>query len=72
VTCTDPDRFSEVLRCKRGINLHLKMWADGWDDFCEPLGYYMEVFDDPPPWVEQSFKNQVMKGILRRHRRRGG
>ena len=37
------------------------MWVDGFDDFGEGINVYLKEFENPPEWVEKSFRNQLRK-----------
>ena len=50
ISSSEPELMSEVIRCKKSINLHIKMWVEGFEDMMEGIDYY-----SPPPWVEISF-----------------
>lgn len=56
--CSEPQLFMEVLRCKKSINLHIKMWADGYNDCLIGIQEYLDELIDPPSWVQKSLKNQ--------------
>ncbi len=62
--CREPELLSELMICKKSIGFHLKMWAEGFDDFCEPINYYLAEFIDPPDWVVRALTNLFKK----RHR----
>ena len=62
-SCIEPVLLEELLTCKRTINLHLKIWSDGWSDMCEPIEYYLDEFIEPPDWIRKSLQNQIYKKI---------
>lgn len=60
--CYEPELFVEIMSCKKSINLHFKMWAEGWRDCLIPVSELMESFSgEIPNWVEISLQNQVDK-----------
>jgi len=44
VTTNEPELLNEILRCKKSINLHIKMWVEGYEDMLESVEYYMSLF----------------------------
>ncbi len=68
VPCNEPELFKNLLTTKKGINFHFKMWAEGFNDFREPIDYYLDEFDDPPKWVRSAFIEQVAKQHVLRHK----
>ena len=56
--CREPQLFMEILRCKKSINFHLKMWAEGYNDYLMGIKEYLNELIDPPLWVEKSLRNQ--------------
>ncbi len=68
VLTREPDLLKEIIICKKSINLHIRSWAEGWDDVCEPIKTYMDEFIDPPEWIERALKEQVLKITVRQIR----
>ena len=66
-TC-EPDLLGKIIQCKKSINLHIKMWVEGFEDMMEGVQYYMDIFIDPPPWVEDSFRKQLRRKLLQNQR----
>ena len=61
--CTEPEIVREVLKFKKGLNFHIKMWVEGYDDMMMGIGEYLEMFTDPPDWVEKGFRNQLERRL---------
>ncbi len=59
--CTDPEVVFKVLRFKKSLNFWIKTWIDGYMDMMEPIEFYISQFDNPPEWVEKSFRHQLQK-----------
>lgn len=60
-TC-EPELLAEVIVCKKSINMHIKQWAEGYEDcFIGRQEYLEEFLGDVPEWVVKSFKNQILK-----------
>ena len=58
----EPELLESILKCKKSINLHIKMWIEGYDDMMEDVEYYMKLFNgEPPSWVEDSFRKQLSR-----------
>jgi hypothetical protein len=69
VPTKEPDLLRSIIVCKKSINLHIKMWAQGYDEMIEPIDFYLNVFvGAPPPWVEQSLRKQLQRRRLKSHR----
>ncbi len=66
--CREPELFSELVACKKSVNLHLILWAEGYQDCLIPISELMETFIEPPDWVEESFRNQIQK-ILKKEKK---
>lgn len=64
VLCREPSLLKEIITCKKSVNLHIRSWAEGWDDCCESIETYLAEFTDPPEWVEKALKEQVLKTIV--------
>jgi hypothetical protein len=62
LSCNDLVLLQELITSKGSINLHIKMWVDGWYDMLEPIGYYLDSFIGPvPEWIKNSILNQLRK-----------
>lgn len=59
-TC-EVEKILGIIAFKKALNFHLKMWAEGYSDMFMGVHEYMEEFDNPPEWVEKSFRNQIAK-----------
>jgi hypothetical protein len=60
----EPQLLKSIIICKKSINLHIKMWVEGYDDMMEGVDFYMDMFDGQvrqPPWVEDSFRKQLVR-----------
>lgn len=67
--CCEPEIFKKIITCKKSINLHLKMWADGWYDMLEPVEYYLNEFNGHiPKWVKKSLLKQKNKVGFKLHK----
>jgi hypothetical protein len=62
--CREPNLLKEIITCKKSINLHIRSWAEGWTDVCEPLDTYLSEFTNPPEWIERALGEQVVKVIV--------
>ncbi len=62
-TCSEPKLVADVLRFKKALNFHIKQWSEGYNDCGMPIQEYLEMFSDPPDWVETSFRNQLYKVV---------
>jgi len=66
VSTREPDLLKEIITCKKSINLHIKMWVEGYEDMMEGVEYYLEnCVQEPPPWVEDSFRKQLRRRFKR-------
>ena len=66
LTTNEPELLKSIIVCKKSINLHIKMWVDGYDEMMESVGFYLSLFEgEPPPWVEDSFRKQLRRKIER-------
>ena len=66
----EPSLLQSVIVCKKSINLHLKMWVEGYDEMMESVGFYMNLFEgEPPRWVEDSFRKQLRRKIVGNRRK---
>ncbi len=63
LSCKEPELLREIFTCKVAVNLHLKMWADGQLDSMIPIEELMAEFIEPPSWVEESLRNQIIKAM---------
>lgn len=61
IPCSEPNKLIDLLKTKKAINFHLKMWGEGFDDMRMGVFEYMQEFIDPPAWVETSFREQIRK-----------
>lgn len=59
--CYEPNLFLELLICKKSINLHIKMWASGYDEAMIGFPELLNTFKNPPAWVESSLRKQIYK-----------
>ncbi len=59
--CREPELFAEIMSCKKSINLHLIMWAEGYQDCLISVSELMESFIDPPTWVKEALIKQIEK-----------
>ena len=78
VPCREPELFQKILICKKAINMHIKMWADGYLDCMIPMEdheprleegddtFLLDEFVDPPEWVATSLRNQIAKALHRK------
>ena len=57
----EAELLHDILITKAAINFHLKMWAEGYDDMFMGVQDYMAEFDNPPEWVEKSFRTLKTK-----------
>lgn len=63
----EPDLLKSIIVCKKSINLHIKMWVEGYDEMMEGVEFYLNIFvGDPPPWVEQSFRKQLQRRQIKK------
>ena len=64
--CKEKIQIESVLRCKKSINLHIKMWAEGFWDLMEPLEFYLESFQgEIPEWVAKSLEKAKNKEMIK-------
>ena len=61
IACKEVDLLKGVMTCKKSINFHIKLWAEGFKDFGEDIEYYINEFIRPPEWVRVSLNNQINK-----------
>ena len=59
--CREPQLLRDVWICKKSVNFHCKMWAQGYHDAFMGVAELIDSFDDPPYWVELSLKKQIYK-----------
>lgn len=63
VACKEAILLKEIIVCKKSINLHIKMWSEGYGDCLMGVGCYIKEFINPPEWVERAFRKQLYKKI---------
>jgi len=62
----EPELLQSLIVCKKSINLHIKLWVESYDDMVEGVDFYMNLFQGtPPPWVEDSFRKQLSRQMMR-------
>lgn len=66
--CRHPRVFQAVHRAKGRINLQIKMWAEGQADVMIPISEYIEVFTNPPGWVEKAIRGAIAKESWKKYR----
>ena len=60
----EPELLKSVIICKKSINLHIKMWVEGYGEMMEGVEFYMDLFQgEPPQWVENSFLKQLQRKL---------
>ena len=62
--CCEPDLFLELLICKKSVNLHIKMWASGYEEAMIGFPELMATFKNPPSWVDSSLRKQIYKASI--------
>jgi len=56
--CKEPSLAKKIVVTKKSINMHLKMWAEGYNDCLMGVQDYISSFNDPKPeWVTRSLIN---------------
>lgn len=57
-----PKVVGMAINCKKSINFHLKLWAEGYNDCLIGRDEYLKEFlGAVPEWVNDSFVNQRFK-----------
>jgi hypothetical protein len=69
MSCKEPELLEEIFACKVAVNMHLKVWADGYTDVAIPAEELLKEFIDPPEWVGESLRNQIKKKLLKEFNR---
>lgn len=60
-----PRLVAQLIGCKKSINMHLKMWADGYSDCLISTEEYLASFMQPvPKWIRESLCNQRKNEIV--------
>lgn len=59
--CRDVKLLEEMIICKKSINFHIKMWAEGYLDMMEHYSYYLESYENYPEWIKISLCGQIKK-----------
>lgn len=61
--CFEPELLVELLTCKAGVNLQIKIWAEGRAEYTLPLDELMEYVEHfkCPDWVLKAVENQKQK-----------
>lgn len=59
-TCREPEILKKAIIFKKSINLHIKMWAEGYCDMLMGVNEYLQEFKSPPPWIEKAFRKQIL------------
>lgn len=61
--CREPQLLVEILTCKAGINLQIKIWAEGRAEYTLPLDELQEYINhyNCPDWVLKAVENQKTK-----------
>lgn len=57
--CREPQLLSTVINCKKSINLHIKMYAEGIAEGSFSFNELFSEFANPPEWVKRAMLNQV-------------
>jgi hypothetical protein len=66
-SCSEPELFGRILTCKKSVNLHLKQWAEGYDDLMLSREAYLAEFVPPvPAWVNVAFIELRYKAYTRK------
>lgn len=61
VPCRQHRLLEDVVRCKKAINLQIKMWAGGYEDMAMGIEDYLQEFIDPPDWIEKAIRKAVYR-----------
>lgn len=58
-----PRLVAQLINCKKSINIHLKMWAEGYSDCLISTEEYLAGFVQPvPKWITESLRKQRKNG----------
>lgn len=69
VGTTEPELLISIINCKKSINLHIKMWVEGYEDMMEGIDFYINQFrGEPPSWVEDSLRKQLKRQMRRQQK----
>lgn len=62
VPSRDAETVKKVINAKKSINMHIKLWAEGADDMCEPIYvYYNMIKGNKPEWIARALSNAFDK-----------
>jgi hypothetical protein len=63
VSTKEPELFRDLIICKKSVNFHIKMWAEGYDEYTLLEFDINDIKQDYncPEWVIKSIKNQAKK-----------
>ncbi len=61
LSCTSPQLFHDVLRCKKSIGFHIILYTEGYTDMCIGISELLKEFIDPPDWVGKSLRQQLVR-----------
>ena len=57
--CKEPELLRSIVMCKKSVNLHIIMWAEGFENVCIGVPELLREFVEPPEWVGRALVNQV-------------
>lgn len=68
--CFEIDILEKILNCKASINLHIKMWAEGWAECTLHEDEILEIINDYncPEWVYKAIivqKDKIIKNWIK-------
>ncbi len=61
--CCEPHLLVELLTCKASVNLHIKMWAEGWAECTMDENEIQDIikYYNCPDWAFKAIENQKEK-----------
>lgn len=58
---TDKNLLIGVIKCKKSINFHIKMWAEGYNEYFYGIDEYLNEFKNCQSWVKKALIGQILK-----------
>jgi len=59
--CAEPELLINLINFKKSLNLHIKLWAEGFHECMQPTSEYLSIFNNPPMWVKDALNQQILK-----------
>lgn len=61
VPTKEPELLQRIHITKGSVNFHIRQWVEGFEDFMEPIEFYLESFTNPPKWVRKALEGSLVR-----------